>query len=376
MKTPGASTQLRPGMKTLLDVLNGRSVTATSDSEWQTAFALAELERILPWFVLRLRTSTVEFSPALDAQLNSLQRDATIAAFLWCGELKGLLRSFHHEGIPAIPLKGPAVAERIYGASALRTNHDLDILVPKSHFARAQALLEKLEFTAQDFDRYHQPWIRGTTMVELHDDVVDPRWFDFDVDSAWERAIATEFQGVPTLQLCDEDELLFLALHGVRHEFDRLTLLLDIALAAKKMERIDFNFRPEVASLQGQLLLGYMLARHLLPEVCPVLALPGSDKQHRDIEALAAQIESRILTGSVIWLSRRQRNQFHRMLEISTREKLRRFARQLTTACRQPFAINYRDRRFAAQHGFSRTWQVFILRQWRILLKTLGRGGK
>ena len=35
-------------------------------------------------------------------------------------------------------------------------------------------------------------------------------------------------------QLSDEDELLFLAMHGVRHGFDKLTYILDVALACEK----------------------------------------------------------------------------------------------------------------------------------------------
>ena len=76
-------------------------------------------------------------------------------------------------------------------------NADLDILVRKSDFARAQALLGKLGFAADEFDRYHQPWIRGTTMVELHEDVVDPRWFDFDIGTAWECAKVSGLPGRP-----------------------------------------------------------------------------------------------------------------------------------------------------------------------------------
>jgi hypothetical protein len=373
MKTPGASSQLRPGMKTLLDVLNGREFSVPSDAEWEAALTLAEQERILAWFVSRLRSSAIAFTPALEARLTIMQRESTIAAFLWCGELKGLLRSFHAEGIPAIPLKGPALAERIYGGTSLRTNSDLDILVRKSDFSQAQVLLERLGFAAKEFDRYHQPWLRGTTMVELHDDVVDPRWFDFHIPTAWKFAEPTEFQGVPTFRLSDEDEFLFLAIHGVRHEFDRLTFVLDLVLAVKKLEHAALNFRPEVAPLQGQLLLGYMLARRLLPEVCPILSLPGGERQNGDLETLAAQLETRILTDQVAPLHWRQRNRFHRRLELSGREKFNRLRQQLAYRSGEILGASERDRRFGAQFGLSRTWQLILIRPFRVLLKALGR---
>jgi hypothetical protein len=361
-------------MTKLLAVLNGRLSEAVSEEDWNRVLQLADEERLSPWFVSRLRALSIATTPALEAKLHAVQRDSTIAALFWCGELKGLLRAFHEEGIPVIPLKGPALAERYYGSASLRTNSDLDLLVRKRDFTQAQTLLLQLGFEAKDYDRYHQSFLRRASMVELHDDVVDPRWFDFHIEAAWERAQPNSFQGVPAFQLSADDDFLFLALHGVRHEFDHLTLVLDLALAAKTFEsKQPPSFRPEVATLGGQLLLGYTMARRLLPEVCPLLVLPGADIQGSSIEALAAQLESRIFTGDVAPLHWKERNRFHREMELYSLDRLKRVCLQLQMRLKEIFGVSHRDRQFAAKLGLTHPWQHLLVRPLRVLLKAFGR---
>jgi hypothetical protein len=374
MKTVGIVSESRPGMKTLLDVLNGKPLSKLSDEEWTIALALAERERIAPWFVSRLQASGEAFSPPMEAKLQSLQKKFIIATFFWVGELKELLRAFHKEHIPAIPLKGPALAERIYSAAALRTCRDLDLLVRKSDIAKAQELLTSMGFAAEPMGHYHQPFLRGNITVELHKDVVDPRYFDFQIDTAWERAHSATFQGVPVFELSAEDDFLFLALHGVRHEFDSMTLVLDMALAANALpSKMSLNFRPEVEALLGQLLLGYTLARRLLPEICPTLELSVAGSQRPAIESLADQLEIRILTGKVAPLHWRKRNRFHRMLELSTRDKLNRLRIQLQIRSKEIIGISDRDRRFGKKLHLTKTWQLVLIRPLRVILKALGR---
>jgi hypothetical protein len=58
-------------------------------------------------------------------------------------ELLRLLDLFEENGIEAIPYKGPALAEQVFGDLALRTFCDLDIIVPKRDVLRAKDLLKK-----------------------------------------------------------------------------------------------------------------------------------------------------------------------------------------------------------------------------------------
>jgi hypothetical protein len=73
-------------------------------------------------------------------------------------ELVRVLKFFAEAGIPAIPLKGPALAQALHGDSSLRTYVDLDILVPRSMVGRAFDLLRpggyESEFTRGFWERF------------------------------------------------------------------------------------------------------------------------------------------------------------------------------------------------------------------------------
>ena len=86
---------------------------------------------------------------------------------------------FHRRGIPVISLKGPWLAERLYGDAALRSCCDLDLLVHRSDIAAAEDLLTELGFLPSGRrDDYERPFRRGSIKVELHHDVENPLAFD------------------------------------------------------------------------------------------------------------------------------------------------------------------------------------------------------
>jgi hypothetical protein len=56
------------------------------------------------------------------------------------GELRTLLRTFRDQRIPCLPLRGLALAERLYGNVPARPMGDIDLLVRKEDLHRVQAL--------------------------------------------------------------------------------------------------------------------------------------------------------------------------------------------------------------------------------------------
>jgi len=57
-----------------------------------------------------------------------------------------VLLAFEKAGLPAIVLKGAALAETVYGNPVLRHCHDIDILLPAAEMSRAALLLQSLNF--------------------------------------------------------------------------------------------------------------------------------------------------------------------------------------------------------------------------------------
>jgi len=271
-------------MQCLLELLRGQGGDrAIEDAEWETVLALAQAEHVLPWVVARARSQQVPLSPAIASRLNEIEREAAITAFYWSAELQGVLRAFERAGLKAVPLKGPLLAERLYGATALRVSYDLDLLVAKADMARAGDALKAIGFTSGVPDDYHCQWYRKGTTVELHHDVENPLAFNFRVEGALRRALSADFQGQPCRQLAADDELLYLCLHAVRHRFERLSLIVDLQLAFQKLAGGEdgFQLRPEVAGLASLLILGLAMARRLQPDLALTLQPPAAPARRR-----------------------------------------------------------------------------------------------
>ncbi len=359
---------MRAGMHLLLAILRSHSTDLPDDSpQWEQALAVAEEEHILPWFTHLL--SQHQSTPGrLLPRLRHIQRDATIAAFYWGSELKLILRAFHQKQIRVVPLKGPFLAERLYGDAALRVSYDLDLLVQAESIVQAEAVLADIGFLPGRPDDYHRQWFRGTTTVELHHEVANPLAFNFHTADALRRAQPAIFQGEPCFQLAATDELPFLCLHAVRHRFDRLSVVLDLCLALKTMNLIEIAAEaladPERCSL---LTLGVAMARHLHPErefTSPVRAAPPGTSR---LAALSDRLWQSMLTQTAEPLDWRALHGFYLAVEDPDRRLHRRIrhARILLGRLIGP------DYQFAARFGCHRTWQVRLLRPIRLICNAI-----
>ena len=57
------------------------------------------------------------------------------------GEMERISKLFNENGIRSLFLKGPVIADAIFGDISLRTSKDLDILIPKLDVNKTEELL-------------------------------------------------------------------------------------------------------------------------------------------------------------------------------------------------------------------------------------------
>jgi hypothetical protein len=355
-------------MQRLLELLRGTTVDSSLDkTEWDWVLTLAEEEHILPW-VAHLSLGQGAGDKELSDRLNAIQRDAIIAALYWSSELKEILQTFEQHKIVAVPLKGPFLAERLYGDAALRMSYDLDILVSTRDLTRAEVVLREIGFIPGIPDDYHRQWCRRRTTVELHHDVENPLAFNFETACLLRRIEPGLFQGQHCWQLAPRDELLFLCLHGVRHRFDRLSLILDLCLAFEKQSHPEMHLsQAEGAELNSLFILGVAMARRLQPSVCTTLVPAPSQELVTHLESLADRLWNGLLTQPSEPLDWRALHSFYVEMELPKRRlgrRLRHF-RILLERVIQP------DYEFAARFGWHRVWQVRLLRPLRLLRDAL-----
>ena len=154
---------------------------------------------------------------------------ATLAQGLALAEI---LDGMTHAGVPVVVMRGLRAAESIYGEAGLRPFEDHDLMVRPADQETARQVLRRQGFEAQGAALYR----RGGVIVDLHTDPLGAcrrptraEIFPLPVEPLFARARAGRVAGGPALLLEAEDDLLLLAIHLVKHSFDRLIRIADLA---------------------------------------------------------------------------------------------------------------------------------------------------
>ncbi|WP_243663571.1 nucleotidyltransferase domain-containing protein [Rhodothermus marinus] len=152
-------------------------------------------------------------------------------------ELLRLVDRLEAEGIPVIPFKGPALAALIYGDPAARVYVDIDLLVKRSDFWKARRVIESLGYRAHkqlgeaETEAYLDTQLGFEFVHESRDFVVELHWAFFytiydlplDPEAIWARHRQVPFAGRTLRTMAPEDLLLYLAIHGNKHRWLKLT---------------------------------------------------------------------------------------------------------------------------------------------------------
>ena len=207
--------------------------------DWDAVLAEAYAEDLLP--ALNGAAAAADVPPPARRRVADALAAARARHLVMSRSLGTVLARFEAEGIAALPLKGPALAETVYPEPALRPFADLDVLVRPEDRRRADAALLALghrrlaDAHSWEFDIEYD----GATLyagpdgvhVDLHWALVtEPRyaWSGEAERAVWQRAVPLTLAGRRTLGLAREDLVLYLATHlavhhalaGLRHHWD------------------------------------------------------------------------------------------------------------------------------------------------------------
>jgi hypothetical protein len=276
--------------RTALDETTVRKVETLLQQElnWKFLLQRAEQNCVLP---LVSRNLLNGFRRALSHdvvdQLETFERLHTQYNLLQTGVLIKLLNLLAANRVPAIPLKGPALAVAAYGDSNLRQFGDLDILIPESHIKAAVELLVSEGYEPCQEIRWPE---RGNIPRNCEKDLalvgkgghiyIELHWrlagknFDYPVDlnRLWKTAVLMPLDGTNVLTLPPEELLVYLCMHGSKHCWERLQWLSDIAELVKTHPNLDWDGVLKRARRRGckrALNLGLYLAGELLGAEIP-----------------------------------------------------------------------------------------------------------
>lgn len=272
--TPDAAERMRASLAALPD--------------WTAFQELAEYHRVVPLVSRSLSQFVHEGVPADALQaLNKRAQELGLWNLTYTAKLLEILAALEQHKIPALPLKGPALAVQVYGDLSLRSFGDLDILIREQDFPRAIAVLVGLGYhpsrplhgpreLAAYPRRYHDYKLHGsedTLMVELQWKVIQfPFAFPPDVEGWWSQLQTMRLGGREVRTLDLESLLLILCVHGSKHLWERLNWLCDVAELVRGAPQLDWNRLLVMARRRGaarMLRLGLALAHELLGAPLP-----------------------------------------------------------------------------------------------------------
>ncbi|HTO10082.1 MAG TPA: nucleotidyltransferase family protein [Candidatus Binatia bacterium] len=242
MRVPAAPRLERGWLAACLAALGRRQAppAAPAALDWDALLAEAEAEDLLP----ALASAAAAAPPAVRRRLGEALTAARARHLVMTRALAAVLARLEADAIPALPLKGPALAETVYPDPALRPCGDLDILVRREDRQRADAALlagghrRVADAHTWEFDIEYD----GATLyagpdgvhVDLHWALVtEPRyaWSGEAETAVWQRAAPLTLAGRRTLGLAREDLVLYLATHlAVHHALAGLRRHWDVAL--------------------------------------------------------------------------------------------------------------------------------------------------
>lgn len=162
-----------------------------------------------------------------------------------------IVKLFDAEGIRYVTLKGPALSQYLYGDPCARHCNDLDILVSKEDFYRAENLLRKQGAVEKDsqvspllgdpgsiwnYAHHGEYGLKGMN-VEIH-------WKRSSLDSLLGLPDSSSFlaerrmliiSGVRVAAFVDNPLINYLTIHGTAHCWNRLKWLYDIAFLQRQV---------------------------------------------------------------------------------------------------------------------------------------------
>ncbi|UOE95449.1 nucleotidyltransferase family protein [Alkalihalobacillus sp. LMS39] len=246
-------------------------LASDKEIDWNTFIDYALHHRLYPslYRLVKQLKSTVIPSFVIET-LGSYYKRNTIQMLQLSAEMERVSRLFIENQIELLFLKGPVIAQYLYGDISMRTSGDLDFLIPIQKLPQAEALLIEQGYEKDDYietvledwrwRHHHVTYYHPITGIKLEihwrlhpGPGKEPHFYRL-----WERKQQSTLTTFPVYFLGQEDLFIFLVSHGARHGWSRLRWLADIDRFLKMKDSLvktNQVFEQQAVHLVGQAML-------------------------------------------------------------------------------------------------------------------------
>lgn len=269
---------------------------------WEKFFQLVIKHRTYPLVNKNLKNIELGDMEGLTLieELTSMNQ---LDSFLQMSEILRLMNNFKKLDIKAVGVKGPALANYIYSDMSMRVSRDIDILISMDDLTIVDRILigegyVPIEASKQAFHQhknyvlknFHHTCYKNEMGIQL-----ELHWClnegdkTLSFETLWEYRKENQIYGRTINVLNDEENVIYLIIHGSKHAWKRLRWICDIYEITCNKE-IDWNYIVKKMKKQGKLHLLHQtfLLLNKLFQCQPPIKLKVSGKVRRAGRHLAA----------------------------------------------------------------------------------------
>jgi len=216
------------------------------DVDWKKFIQLAKHHRVYPMVYENILRKSINVPDFVMDTLNNLCFKNTMNMLTLTAEIETVCKTLASNNIQTLVLKGPILADYLYGDISKRTSKDLDILVPITKIEKVEELLYSLGYQLEyQGSRILNDWKQKVNhlsfyhpkrhiQVEVHVYLNRTMGLEPKFNDLWIRKNTSYLTGTPIYFLGIEDLFFHLVTHGARHAWFRLRWLVDIDKILKK----------------------------------------------------------------------------------------------------------------------------------------------
>ncbi len=295
--------------------LSSHAALSTDHLDIQPLMYLAKLHGIIPQLYKAGKNTPALFSQEEQNLLTSEYREIMKANLLLTVHLSTLGKNLEEHHFPYIAIKGPTLAQTLYGNISMRQFSDIDLLVKEEKLYEISELILSLDYTPvlpltllkrkkflaldNDFSFRHN---ETGALLELHWKLFPIRHkMPLDFTLLYRDAQPVMLQNREINALSAEHNLLYLSLHGAKHIFERYEWVYDLHMLISKTPEMDLEqiyLQAKSEQIETPFLLGLFLSQTLFGTV-----LPGTLQQYKSeqIQSLIDKTLAYYEQGFVYW---------------------------------------------------------------------------
>ncbi len=270
---------------TFIDLLQGRTSHCLQVCDRTELFGFLERQKL---FVLS-NNVLESFNEADRAYWTEVQHNQAIRSLNLTSILMNLLRELISTGIEPIPIKGPVLAQRLYGDVSKRHSGDLDLIVKKSELLSIIEIVEYLGFqlvspksslTQKQIDyffKYKNEYCVYNEKIglymELHVGIYNHGLLAHSKGMLLLKDLMQgKIGGIPIMEMNVNNTFLYLAYHGAHHQYYRLFWLRDIATALKiwNLDHRSILNRARTMGIERLLVMSIDLSSKIFNSIIPL----------------------------------------------------------------------------------------------------------